>query len=260
MYTEHFLKYFDDNELAGLVEKAREDISTARMFAELVYAPMMMSDRPDVFVGCLSQQGERFVHDLFSRAYGLYGEEFPYSKADFAVDIFTCKPNTELFVMHLPQQDVREGNCLQIILILDSQIETSFWATVEKGEGEQRWIYTFDLDSYDWKQETVAPSNPDALVELVLGLTARKARAQYQYIPAKCPLCGRVLYLGLREEEMEGYRRYQEDGADLEDALPALNAFEREFLITGMCPDCQCDVFRKELPADTRRWALSEEK
>ena len=111
---------------------------------------------------------------------------------------------------------------------------------------------------YDWKREAAAPSDPDALLELTLDLTARKARAQYQYIPAQCLFCGRVLYLGLREEEMEGYRRYREDGADLEDVLPALNAFEREFLITGMCPDCQCDVFRKELPADTRRWALSE--
>lgn len=28
----------------------------------------------------------------------------------------------------------------------------------------------------------------------------------------------------------------------------------RAFLITGMCRNCQCDVFRKEPPEDTFRW------
>ena len=65
--------------------------------------------------------------------------------------------------------------------------------------------------------------------------------------------------LGLTEEEREGYQRYNNDEEDLEDAIPALNAFEREFLITGMCAECQCDVFRKELPEDVSRWVLETE-
>ena len=65
-------------------------------------------------------------------------------------------------------------------------------------------------------------------------------------------------FLACGKELADAFSTYLNEAGeeDLEDAVPALNLFEREFLITGMCPDCQCSVFNKELPEDVSRWEL----
>ena len=78
--------------------------------------------------------------------------------------------------------------------------------------------------------------------------------SEYRYLVGNCAVCGRKMGLGLTEAEIEGYQRYVNDDEDLEDALPKLNLFEREFILSGMCPDCQSNFFRKPLPQDMSRW------
>ena len=256
MYTEHYLNYYNDHEFAGMIQQARECAITARLFAEQFYLPVMLSEDATVFLGCLDTQKGDFLCSVFHRTYELYGEECPFSETDFSVEEFPYGEFANVLVMQLPLQNIQVGNTLQIILILDAQTETTFWVSIEKGKDGHDWIETLDLDSFDWTREVPVPQTWDELQERVLELTVKKERARYHYIPSTCPLCGRIIQLGLLETELEGYGHCQAGDEDLEDALPALNAFEREFLITGMCPDCQCDVFQQELPEDTRRWSL----
>ena len=139
--------------------------------------------------------------------------------------------------------------------VLDRE-HVKFHFLLVRQEAEGQHIYYFNLQSGEWTGEAVAPADRSELLGLVLEILDQK-QAQYSYyISARCPLCNRVFKLGLTEEEREGYKRYCDDDEDLEEAIPALNAFEREFLISGMCPDCQCEVFRKELPEDVSRWEL----
>ena len=81
-----------------------------------------------------------------------------------------------------------------------------------------------------------------------------RTASQYQYISEKCPMCQQTFSLGLLPDELEEYRKFTEEDEDIQDVLPQLNLFEREFLITGMCPECQANLFGKELPDDLSRW------
>lgn len=50
----------------------------------------------------------------------------------------------------------------------------------------------------------------------------------------KCPFCGTERQNEFDEEQ---YRKYQA-GAYVQDAMPDASPDDREFLITGICPDC----------------------
>lgn len=70
-----------------------------------------------------------------------------------------------------------------------------------------------------------------------------------------CPLCKRKATLILNEREYAEYKQALEDD-DLPDGIGGLTLFEKEFFVTGMCPECQARVFNKALPALGGRWTV----
>ena len=65
-----------------------------------------------------------------------------------------------------------------------------------------------------------------------------------------CPMCGKSVFLRInsdQEKEFENYACY--DGL-IQEKLKSFNDFEREFVMTGYCPECQKDLFMKELSKD----------
>ena len=81
-----------------------------------------------------------------------------------------------------------------------------------------------------------------------------KKKEQYRYIGKRCPVCHDLYSLGLTKEEYPLYETYKAEDLTPEEAFPMLNAFEREWFISGMCPLCQSRTFQKELPEDLERW------
>ena len=59
-------------------------------------------------------------------------------------------------------------------------------------------------------------------------------------IKTTCPICKKVNYVSVDEI---GFMRWQEEGILIQNALPELNAGEREMLKTGICPTCWDKMF-----------------
>lgn len=60
----------------------------------------------------------------------------------------------------------------------------------------------------------------------------------------QCPFCGKWERLDLTPEQMQRYfNRYQHRQEPVQVVFPELSPEEREFLITGMCRECQHEVF-----------------
>lgn len=214
--------------------------------------------REDImFDVCLTIQKEKFIYDIFRRVYELFGEDCPYSQEEFSVEIYQGGEQVKISVIALPAKDLQEGNILKMVYVLDRE-HVKFYFLLVRQDAEGQHIYYFDLQSGEWEAEGAAPADTEELLGVVLDILDQKQSQYPHYISGRCPLCNRVFKLGLTEEEMENYKKYCNDELDLENAIPALNAFEREFLMTGMCPDCQCDVFRKEMPKDISRWEIGE--
>ena len=55
----------------------------------------------------------------------------------------------------------------------------------------------------------------------------------------KCVICHRFVEIKMFAE---GYKKYIE-GALIQDAFPDMRIADREFLISGICEDCQKDIF-----------------
>lgn len=256
MPLNHYLDHYDDSESASCVPEAKEKNLTPREFAEAGYIPMFVyGESIVIFDACLFQQKEAFIYDIFCRVYELFGEACPYSKEEFSVEIYEAGEQVKLSVISLPTKDLQEGNIPTMVLVLDRE-HVKFYFLLVRQDAEAQNVYYFDLNTCDWEAEGPAPADTEELLKQILDILDQRQPAYPHYIPARCPLCGSTLRLGLSNEEKEGYQRYQAGEEDLEDAVPALNLFEREFLITGMCPDCQCSVFNKELPEDVSRWEL----
>lgn len=58
-----------------------------------------------------------------------------------------------------------------------------------------------------------------------------------------CPFCGEDYMMDVTDEQYERYEQYTKKGGYIQDVFPDLNAVEREFLKTGMCLNCQGDIF-----------------
>lgn len=73
-----------------------------------------------------------------------------------------------------------------------------------------------------------------------------------ELIKRTCPMCGKVT--GLKEDEMMAaeHRHYAMYGGSIQDELTSFDAFEREFIKTGYCPNCQEMLFGKEAPETGR--------
>ena len=258
MPLKHYLDHYDDSESASCVPQAKEENFTPREFAETGYIPAFVSREGIMFDACLTIQKEKFIYDIFRRVYELFGEDCPYSSEEFDLEQYEAGEQVKISVIALPTKDLQEGNILKMVYVLDRE-HVKFYFLLVRQDAEGQHIYSFDLQSGDWEAEGVAPTDTEELLKLILDILDQKQPLYPHYISARCPICNRAFKLGLTDEEREGYKRYCNDEEDLEDAIPALNAFEREFLITGMCPECQCDVFRKEPPEDISRWVLETE-
>lgn len=55
-------------------------------------------------------------------------------------------------------------------------------------------------------------------------------------ISRTCPMCGNTHYM---EADDEKYFKYAYGGALVQDAFPEMPPTEREFIISGYCPECQ---------------------
>jgi len=255
MPLKHYLDHYDDSESASCVPQAKEEHFTPREFAETGYIPVFIYQQGIMFDICLTLQKEVFLHDIFRRVYELFGEVCPYSREEFSLEIYQGGEKVKLSVIGLPTKDLQEGNIRKMVYVMDAE-HVKFHFLLVRQEEEGEYIYYFDLQSGEWEGEGVASADTEELLKQILDILDQKLPQYPHHISAQCPICGRTIKLGLTGEEMENYKKYRDEDMDLEDAIPALNAFEREFLITGMCPDCQCNVFRKELPEDVTRWEV----
>ena len=59
-------------------------------------------------------------------------------------------------------------------------------------------------------------------------------------ITSRCPFCGRYTHIMVDHEQ---YERCIFDKALIQDVFPNLSATDRETLISGMCPECQEEIF-----------------
>lgn len=73
-----------------------------------------------------------------------------------------------------------------------------------------------------------------------------------ELIKRTCPMCGRTT--GLKEDETMAaeHRHYAMYSGSIQDELIDFDAFEREFIKTGYCPNCQEMLFGKEAPETGR--------
>lgn len=255
MYTKHYLEYYDDSASAGTADEFKKNQFPPRSFAE-AYLSFMLLDNQEVFMNCLKAQKADFIYDAFYRCYTLYEEDISFTREDFAVFDLDYRDNLKLLIINLPSEGLQTYNFCQLILVSDLQEDKLHCVAVELGEDGNWLLMPLDLEAAEWGAEIPAPTDTDQRLEAILQMTIKRTLPTYEYITKTCPLCGMVLRLGLTTEELEGYQQVQNGDADLEEAIPALNPFEREFLITGMCPDCQSRVFKKDLPKALDRWQL----
>ena len=59
------------------------------------------------------------------------------------------------------------------------------------------------------------------------------------FVEIRCPFCGNVTLLSVVEEDFQKWQ----GGALIQDAMPYMDRESRETLISGICLECQKDVF-----------------
>lgn len=254
MYEKHYLEYYDDTGQAELVNSAKQSGLSPREFAERVYLPMLLVDDVELLSKALSAQASGFVYDVFRRVWELYGEEFDFWLDQFQTEKYSSEPDIQMQVMHLPKTGHLPGNFLLTVLVLDMKNVEVYYLAVERSEDGGRLLTQLDPKTCRWKHRGTAPYKTKEVLQRMLELTVGQGAPDYHYIEKSCPLCGRTCRLGLTDTEFRGYKNVCENNGDLQESLPGLKAFELEFLITGMCPHCQCAVFNRTLPEDLSRW------
>lgn len=73
-----------------------------------------------------------------------------------------------------------------------------------------------------------------------------------------CPKCRRTVGMMLTKEQYEEWEHYVCYGGFIQDVMPSFDAFGREFIKTGYCPDCQEKIFRRK-SADRAPYIYFEE-
>lgn len=59
-----------------------------------------------------------------------------------------------------------------------------------------------------------------------------------------CQVCNKETLLQLNDEQASRYYKWKYDpGALIQDCLPDLDVYQREFLITSICKECQEEIF-----------------
>lgn len=59
----------------------------------------------------------------------------------------------------------------------------------------------------------------------------------------RCPSCADDYGLPLDEEQMARLHKYEHGHRYIQEMFKELNAVEREFIKTGLCPKCQAGIF-----------------
>lgn len=256
MPLKHYLDHYDDSVSVSGVPEAKESDLTPRAYAEYGYIPMFMSEQGVMFDACLTIQKEAFIYDIFCRVFDLYGEVCPYAQEDFSVEQYTAGEEVKISVIGLPTKNLQKEDILKMVYVMDGEhVKFHFLAVRQDAEGP--YIYYFNLETCDWEAEAFAPADTEELLKLVFDILDQKQPLYPRCITGHCPICGAEVKLGVTEEEVEGFRQFQEEDADLEEVLPDFGPFEREFLLTGMCPNCQCNVFHTKPPEDMSRWDIA---
>lgn len=62
-------------------------------------------------------------------------------------------------------------------------------------------------------------------------------------IEKNCPMCGKVTYMKVTNEQRKEYDKYIVYGGKVQDKLKSFDKFGREFAKTGYCPECQEELF-----------------
>lgn len=73
-----------------------------------------------------------------------------------------------------------------------------------------------------------------------------------ELIKKTCPMCGGVTKLKENSTMAAEHRHYVLYGGKIQDELIDFDAFEREFIKTGYCPNCQEMLFGSEMPETSR--------
>lgn len=59
----------------------------------------------------------------------------------------------------------------------------------------------------------------------------------------RCPSCSEDYALPLSGKQMEKLNEYEHGHGYIQEMFKELNAVEREFIKTGLCPKCQANIF-----------------
>lgn len=58
----------------------------------------------------------------------------------------------------------------------------------------------------------------------------------------ECPMCGKYHFLTVEAEE---FLNFQSGEILVQDAFPHMSPTDRERFISGLCPDCQKEIFKE---------------
>lgn len=70
------------------------------------------------------------------------------------------------------------------------------------------------------------------------GITSKPAANGEVTLTRKCPFCGKEHSVTVKQEPLLLGMNALSAGALVQDAFPSFNADEREFILTGICPEC----------------------
>ena len=244
--------YIELNETAEL----REDVLQAcgdweaREYTERIYIPYLCLDKTGEFAATFVTQGGYFFSCIYNRVAQLMEKDIRFYAEDFDVKAYVYGEDQGIiYIAQLPRENLQDWDFRQMCIVLDFETMDVVLLAVGKGEDGKEYLYQLDSDTGEYIEKASVSDNTQELLNLLV-----RTASQYQYISEKCPMCQQTFSLGLLSDELEGYRKFTEEEEDIQDVLPQLNLFEREFLITGMCPECQANLFGKELPDDLSRW------
>ena len=89
-------------------------------------------------------------------------------------------------------------------------------------------------------------------------MNTMKEKKFVKVIYKECPMCRQKTYLRLTKEQMEQYTKYTCCGGLIQDVLPSLDKFGREFVKMGYCPSCQEILYQSTLKDKSPYFSRSE--
>ena len=89
-------------------------------------------------------------------------------------------------------------------------------------------------------------------------MNTMKEKKFVKVIYKECPMCRQETYLRLTKEQMEQCTKYTCCGGLIQDVLPSLDKFGREFVKMGYCPSCQEILYQSTLKDKSPCFSRSE--